>query len=41
MAYLCDAIICEGLGHSSEATAKAYFDKFEQTEIDSTFKHLI
>jgi len=35
------AIISEALGHSSEATTKAYLDKFEQTEIDSTFKHLI
>ena len=23
------------------ATTKAYLDKFEQTEIDNTFKHLI
>ena len=35
------AIISEALGHSSEATTKAYLDKFEQTEIDNTFKHLI
>ena len=35
------AVISEALGHSSEATTKAYLDKFEQTEIDSTFKHLI
>jgi len=35
------AVISEALGHSSEATAKAYLAKFEQTEIDSTFKHLI
>jgi integrase len=35
------AIISEALGHSSEATTKAYLDKFEQSEIDDTFKHLI
>ena len=35
------AVISEALGHSSEATTKAYLDKFEQTEIDNTFKHLI
>ena len=35
------AIISEALGHSSEATTKAYLDKFEQTEIDNTFKHLL
>lgn len=35
------AIISEALGHSSEATTKAYLDKFEQTEIDNTFRHLI
>jgi integrase len=35
------AVISEALGHSSEATTKAYLDKFEQTEIDGTFKHLI
>lgn len=35
------AIISEALGHSSEATTKAYLDKFEQTEIDNTFKHLV
>ena len=35
------AVISEALGHSSEATTKAYLDKFEQTEIDSTFKRLI
>ncbi len=35
------AIISEALGHSSEATTKAYLDKFEQTEIDGTFKHLL
>ena len=34
------AVISEALGHSIEATAKAYLDKFEQTEIDDTFKHL-
>jgi integrase len=35
------AVISEALGHSSEATTKAYLDKFEQSEIDSTFHHLI
>jgi integrase len=35
------AVISEALGHSSEATTKAYLDKFEQTEIDNTFKHLV
>ena len=35
------AIISEALGHSSEATTKAYLDKFEQSEIDNTFRHLI
>ena len=35
------AIISEALGHSSESMTKAYLDKFEQTEMDSTFKHLI
>lgn len=35
------AVISEALGHSSEASTKAYLDKFEQTEIDNTFKHLI
>ena len=35
------AVISEALGHSSEATTKAYLDKFEQTETDNTFKHLI
>jgi hypothetical protein len=25
----------------SEATTKAYLDKFEQTEIDNTFRHLV
>jgi integrase len=35
------AVISEALGHNSEATTKAYLDKFEQTEIDNTFKHLI
>lgn len=35
------AVISEALGHSSEATTKAYLDKFEQTEIDNTFKYLI
>jgi site-specific recombinase XerD len=35
------AIISEALGHSSESTTKAYLDKFEQSEIDNTFKHLI
>lgn len=35
------AVISEALGHSSEATTKAYLDKFEQTEIDNTFRHLI
>jgi integrase/recombinase XerD len=35
------AVISEALGHSSEVTTKAYLDKFEQTEIDNTFKHLI
>ena len=33
------AIISETLGHRSEATTKAYLDKFEQTEIDNTFQH--
>ena len=31
------AVISEALGHSSEATTKAYLDKFEQSEIDNTF----
>jgi hypothetical protein len=31
----------EALCHSSEATTKAYLDKFEQTEIDNTFQHLL
>lgn len=35
------AVISEALGHSSEATTKTYLDKFEQTEIDNTFRHLI
>ena len=35
------AVISEALGHSSEATTKAYLDKFEQTEIDNTYQHLI
>jgi site-specific recombinase XerD len=35
------AIINEALGHSSQATTKAYLDKFEQTEIYNTFQHLI
>jgi site-specific recombinase XerD len=35
------AVISEALGHSSESTTKAYLDKFEQTEIDNTFRHLI
>jgi integrase/recombinase XerD len=35
------AVISEGLGHNSETTTKAYLDKFEQTEIDNTFKHLV
>jgi hypothetical protein len=35
------AVISEALGYSSEATTKAYIDKFEQAEIDNTFKHLI
>ena len=35
------AVISEALGHSSEVTTKAYLNKFEQTEIDNTFKHLI
>jgi site-specific recombinase XerD len=35
------AVISEALGHNSEATTKAYLDKFEQTEIDNTFKHLV
>ena len=35
------SVISEALGHSSETTTKAYLDKFEQTEIDNTFKHLI
>ena len=35
------AVISEALGHSNEATTKAYLDKFEQSEIDSTFHHLI
>ena len=35
------AVISEALGHSSEATTKAYLDKFEQPEIDKTFKHLM
>ena len=35
------SIISEALGHNSEATTKAYLDKFEQTEIDNTFRHLI
>jgi len=34
-------IIGEALGHSIEATTKAYLDKFEQSEIDGTFHHLI
>ena len=34
------AVISEALGHSSEATTKAYLDKFEQSELDDTFKHL-
>ena len=28
-------------GNSSEATTKAYLDKFEQTGLDTTFKHLL
>jgi integrase/recombinase XerD len=35
------AVISEALGHSSEATTKAYLDKFEQSEIDDTYQHLI
>ncbi len=35
------SIISEALGHKSEATTKAYLDKFEQTEIDNTFRHLV
>ena len=35
------AVISEALGHSSEATTKAYLDKFEQPEIDKTFRHLL
>ena len=35
------AVISEALGHSSEATTKAYLDKFEQSEIDNTYQHLI
>lgn len=35
------AIISEALGHSSEATTRAYLDKFEQTAIDETYGHLI
>jgi site-specific recombinase XerD len=35
------AVISEALGHASEATTKAYLDKFEQSEIDSTYQHLI
>ena len=35
------AVISEALGHSSEVTTKAYLDKFEQTEVDNTLKHLI
>jgi len=35
------AVISEALGHSSEATTKAYLDKFEQAEIDNTFQHLL
>ena len=35
------AVISEALGHSSEATTKAYLDKFEQSEIDNTYPHLI
>ncbi len=35
------SVISEALGHSSVTTTKAYLDKFEQTEIDNTFKHLI
>jgi site-specific recombinase XerD len=35
------AVISEALGHSSETTTKAYLDKFEQSEIDNTFKHLL
>jgi len=35
------AVISEALGYSREATTKVYLDKFEQTEIDNTFKHLL
>ena len=35
------AVISEVLGHSSEATTKADLDKFEQSELDDTFKHLL
>jgi len=35
------AIISEALGHSNEKTTQAYLDKFENEQLDSTYKHLI
>jgi len=35
------AIISEALGHSNEKTTQAYLDKFENKQLDETYKHLI
>lgn len=35
------AIISEALGHSNEKTTQAYLDKFENEQLDETYKHLI